>query len=528
MGIPAARHYLTHLPPVMHGESAPGYLFRAVHVGGNKRMKDLSMALVDRQVIQPPWTLPSNVDALCENLSPVFESAHQIVLKHTCLPAHLPFVAPKAIPAVHAHVYEGVKRPGLAGALGLTGLAVVSKPEMALCTACLREQTLQRGFGWWLREHALAGIGYCPHHGLPLYAGCKQCRFSQPGSRLPRLPTMRCWCGSPHKASHPLVGPHDGVVLTRMARLGLQLLEGALEGRCSAEVGMYYHLKAQQAGYAAGTRIKSVELAQRVLESYSTPVLRRLNALFEGDRSWLHKSMANRVAPNILGRNLLLFDFFGGKAPTAQDFEEASAHAGKLARAAAQRPAKTSSAHPNEIEADRRAIRAFVDAHPAASRTQVLKDLGRTVVRVRERDGLWYDQLLASRRGDSRPPNTQAQTDSYWRGLDERTCAHVLKRRAELLSLAGGYPKPMTKTALLKGAARGNELTSEKLKLMPKTAVALAQAIETTHEYKLRYAQSILQLSPTGGEAVLEAKRRTGLPLTEVDRLNQRMAVKKA
>jgi len=511
----------------MDNENAPGYLFRAVHVGGHKRMKDLVAALVDRQVIQPPWTLPSNLNALCENLSPVFESALQIAQKHTCLPAHLPFVDPDALAAVHAHVYEGVKNQGLAGALGLTGRAVVSKPELALCIACLREQTFQWGFGWWLREHSLAGLGYCPHHGLPLVAGCRECRFSQPGSRLPRLPMMRCWCGNRHKTSHPPVELGDGAVLTRVARLGLQLLEGALDGRSPAEVGMYYHLKAQQGGAAAGTRIRSVELAQRVLASYSTPVLQRLNSVIESDRSWLHICIGNRLAPNMLGRNLLLCDFFGGKLPTAADFEEANAHACRLARIGTRRSPVASPASSSEIEADRGAIRAFVQANPEATRTQVLKRLGRTVIRARERDAQWYDQLVSSRRGAGRTPNTQAQTEAYWRDLDERTSAHVLKRRGELRSMAGGYPKPMTKTALLKGAARGNELTKEKLERMPMTAEALAQSVETTHEYKLRYAQTILQLSAADGEAVIEAKKRTGLTLTEVDRLSQKMAVKK-
>ncbi len=511
MDIHAARSHLTHRPPVMDGESVPGYIFRAAHISGHKRMKDLAAALVDRQVIQPPWTYPSNLNALCENLRPVFDSAQQIVEEHTCLPAHLPFVHPAALKAVTAHIYDGVKNVGLAGALGLTGRAVISKPEMALCTACVREQTFQWGFCWWLREHSLAGIGYCPHHGQPLVAGCRRCRFSQSGSRLPRLPEMKCWCGNPHKTSHPSVGDEDGAVLTRIACLGVRLLEGALSGRGSEEVGMYYHWKAQQAGYAAGTRIKSVDLVQRVLERYSTSVLRRLNAVLETDRNWLQACLGKRGAPNMLGRNLLLFDFFGGQVPTAADFEEASEHCGKLARQSAKRGPTASNALTSEIEEDRRAILAFLEANPHASRTQVLKKLGRIVVRTRERDAQWYDALLSSRRSESRRPNTQAQTEAYWRDLDDRTCENVLRRKNELLSTAGGYPKPMTKTALLKGAARGNEMSKKLLERMPKTLEALERFVETTHEYKLRYAQTILEQPRTDGEAVMEAKKRTGL-----------------
>jgi hypothetical protein len=528
MDIHAARYFLTHRPPVMPGENAPGYVFRAVHIGGHKRMKDLVAALVDRQVLQPPWTLPSNLNALCENLKPVFASAQQIVLEHTCLPAHLPFVDPIVLDALYANVYEGVRTPGLPAALGLTGRSVVSKPEMALCIACVKEQTFRHGFSWWSREHALAGIGYCPHHGRPLVAGCRQCRFSQVGSRSPRLPTMKCWCGEPHRPSHPEVSRLDGEVLTRMARLGLQLLEGALGGRDPAQVGAYYHWRAHQDGFAAGTRIKSVELAQKVLDRYSPAVLRRLNAVLDGGRSWLHVSMGKGVAPNIVGRNLLLMDFFGGQVPAAADFEAASAHMSELTSRATSRAAPVPSADAAGVEVDRRAILAFLEEHPGASRTMVLKKLGRVVVRARERDAQWYDDLLASRQADGRKPNTEAQVEAYWRGFDERTSAHVLQRRAELLSSAGGYPKATTKTALLKGAARGNQLTEKLLERLPKTAAVLAQCVETSHQYKLRYAQTILQLSASGGEAVIDAKRRTGLPLTEVDRLNYKLGVKKA
>lgn len=527
MDIHAARYFLTHRPPVMQGESASGYVFRAAHIGGHKRMKDLVAALVDRQVLQPPWTVPSNLNALCENLKPVFASAQRIVSKHTCLPAHIPFVNPAVLPALHASVYEGQRVPGLASALGLAGRAVVSKPEMALCTACVMEETLSRGFSWWHREHALAGIGYCPHHGSPLMAGCRQCRFSQAGSRVPRLPMMTCWCGNPHKASHPQVSRVDGEVLTRMARLGLKLLDGALEGRGPSEIGAYYHWKAKQAGFAYGTRIRYNELAQKLVERYSSAVLGRLNAVIESERGWLQACMGSQIAPNMLGRNLLLLDFFDGEIPAEADFEVASAPSRKKSRRKVRSSPATRSAPVDKIEADRRVILAFLEAHPGASRTLVLKKLGRTVMRARDRDGQWYDAQLVSRQSEGRLPNTAEQVEAYWRFLDERTSGHVLQRQVELLSMAGGYPKAMTKTTLLKGAPRGNQLTQEYLERMPKTAAALAQCVETSHQYKIRYAQTILLLSPTGGEAVMEAKSRSGLPLAEVDLINQRLRIKK-
>lgn len=98
---------LTYRPPKKKSEPILGYLYRAVYAGGHVRMKDLATTLVDRQTIQPPWTVPSNLRRLCEELAPVFDSAEQIVTQHTCLPAHLPFVAPEMRTALMAHVLDG-------------------------------------------------------------------------------------------------------------------------------------------------------------------------------------------------------------------------------------------------------------------------------------------------------------------------------------------------------------------------------------------------------------------------------------
>src|SRR5664279_3280711 len=98
---------LTYLPPVMEGEHILGYLYRCMHAGQHVRMKDLATTLVQRLTIQPPWTVASHLNRLAKELWPVFPSGEHILREHTCLPAHLSFVAPEKVPRVLAYVLDG-------------------------------------------------------------------------------------------------------------------------------------------------------------------------------------------------------------------------------------------------------------------------------------------------------------------------------------------------------------------------------------------------------------------------------------
>lgn len=513
--------FLTYRPPVQKGEAILGYLYRALYTGGHVRMKDLATTLVDRQTIQPPWTVSSNLRRLRDELDPVFRSAEEILAKHTCLPAHLPFVTKQLRAPLMAHVLDGEKHPGIAAAVGLTGKAIESKPRMAMCPRCVLQDTLQHGFAYWHREHALAGISYCPHHGKPLEVGCGACRFSQIGSRQPLMPGLECWCGGRRALSQPWVTAAEGAVLTRMAAYGLQLLDGALDGCAPDEVGAYYRLCAHRAGYADATRVKSPSLAADLRRRYTPAVLARLNATLEAGCNWIQKSMGAGVAPNILGRNLLLFDFFGRRIPDATDLKQADEHVwGLLEKRRARAQRVRSDATADEIQADRVAILQYLDEHKGASRTHLLKALGRTVMRARARDAEWYDALVPVRK-DGRKPNSKEECAGYWADFDERTAVFVFTRRQELVAFPGGYPKAITKAVLLKGTPRANEVTWELLTKLPKTKETIKASVELTIEFKRRYALAILQQpAQEGVDRVMDAHKRTGLPLSEIDRLN--------
>lgn len=149
-------------PPVEVDESIAGYIFRVAHANGRARMKGMVDELFDRKALQPPWTVPSNLEMLCRKLAPVFESADQIVRDHTCLPAHLPFAKPASLPKLLGHVLRGDRAPGIASTLGLAAKGISSCAVLGTCAACAEEDDARLGFTYWRREHQLAGLGYCP------------------------------------------------------------------------------------------------------------------------------------------------------------------------------------------------------------------------------------------------------------------------------------------------------------------------------------------------------------------------------
>lgn len=512
---------LVYRPPVRKDESILGYLYRALYTGGHVRMKDLATTLVGRQTIQPPWTVATNLRMLCEELEPVFQSAEEILDRHTCLPAHIPFVESSMRARLMAHVLTGERHPGIASAVGLAGKAIESRPKMALCPACVEEDLSHHGFAFWHREHALAGLGYCPHHGIALEVGCGMCRFSQDGNRQPLMPQLACWCGNPRALSHPEVTSTEGFILTRMAGYGQQLLYGVLNGRTPEELGAYYHLCAQRAGYADGTRIKSPSLALELQRVYTPIVLARLNAGIETEQNWVVTAMGTRVAPKILGRNLLLFDFFGRHIPNAEDFEAAAEHVRALLQKRKGRtPPRALKASAQDIHAGRATIMQYLKVHKGASRMRLLRELGPIVRRARKLDAEWYSAHVPNQSVicQQTPDEISAR---YWEDFDVRTSEHVLARRQQLLAVTGGYTKAITKAALLKGAPRGNEVSEELLKKLPRTKDAIASSVESRHDFKKRRALAILQQPGQNGEdRIKEAHRITGLTLSEIDRLN--------
>jgi hypothetical protein len=311
-----------------------------------------------------------------------------------------------------------------------------------------------------------------------------------------------------------------------MTRLATQLLHGALDAAPSEHLGSLYHLKAQELGFANGTRISSPRLLEAIRLRYPASVLRRLNATLSREQNWLTTTLGTRRAPIVLGRNLLLFDFFGDGIPTAPDLRLAAEHESDIARRRASLVRQT----PLTVETDKRdsvreALLDFTAKHPGAGRKQLLKALGRTAVWAREHDSAWYEETFPSR---TKPP-VRSEGDRLLRLQlqDERAATYVEKRRRALL-VAEGQPKMLTKAVLLRGCRSAGAVTEEALSsTMSRTRQALAHSIETPLQFKRRYAKWLLLTLHNTKDRLTIVERRTGLRLSEIDSLNLQLVFRK-
>ncbi|GAO26483.1 hypothetical protein ALISP_6303 [Alicycliphilus sp. B1] len=508
-------------PPKESDESVLGHCWKASIATGSKRIKGLADYLVERRTLQPPWIVPCNLRQLYERLAPVFSSPDEILKNHTCMPALMPFVRPKHVTALLDHLLDGKHVRGIASVVGFSGRNIESRPVMALCLECVKADRARGGVAYWHREHQLPGLGYCPQHGIPLVAGCGVCQFSHPNNRKPKLPQELCWCGQPHALSHPEVSKEDGAVLTRMARMAVRLLRGALAGAGPESIGAYYHEQARKRGYSKQTYIASEKLSRDVQNAYSPQVLARLNATLGKGRNWLSVCMGQRLAPIILGRNLLLLDFFGRKIPNRLQQRHALAYQRSLeCRRDELRKPRRQDYDEGRRDEVREALLAFKQDWPDAGRTKLLQELGRVAIWARENDSAWYEEAFPSRKR-GRSEQSEEVKAAMRRELDERASEHVFSHQLRLLS-AKGQPKKLTKTLLLKGTPRGNELSWEALKSLPLTAQAVELCVETTARYKRRYAVWLLDNLPADEDLWQTVRDRTGLPLPAISRLANR------
>lgn len=515
--------FSTILMPAEVDEVMPCYVWRNSMTSGRRRMKGQVHALLGRQALEPPWIVPSNLEMLAASLRAVFSSADDILRNHTCLPALLPFARPESLPRILGHVMRGESHHGVPSMLGLAGSYIRTKPTLALCIECVRLDEERLGYAYWRRFHNLPGLTYCVHHRQPLVHGCGKCAFSHRKCRTPRLPKVRCWCGQPHVSIPSPKMPVDRAALMTLAQLAHELLRGALAGRSPTEIGAYYAMQARELGFRDGSRLRTPAIASEFQDRYSPELLRHLNAsVGDGRTNWLEVALGRREAPLALTRNLLLMDFFGARIPAAEDFERAARS--EAAAQAAKAGVKGKRADTSfDIQAARQAFEAFLLANPSAGREQLLRALGRTASNLRALDRDWYEERLASRRGHD--PLTPEKREAYGAGFDARTARHV-RAHCELLLDVQGQPKRITRRALLIGCPRGNEVTNKREKLMPLTAKALADCVESSSAYKERYAIFVLETTPADLDRHQEAKRRTGLPLERILKLVAKLILK--
>lgn len=130
-----------------------------------KRLLDVVYG--DRKVVAT-MDLPSQLSSIEMQLKPTGRFLlHTLIYRHTLLPLYGPFVdeekrqkamklmASKSSGAVHMM-------------LGISASRVLAPTRFRYCENCYKEQVLQGGEGYWVRQWYIPGLAVCAKHGKPL------------------------------------------------------------------------------------------------------------------------------------------------------------------------------------------------------------------------------------------------------------------------------------------------------------------------------------------------------------------------
>lgn len=511
----------SYFPLVMTGELILGYIYRCILASRVQSRKKVMQILVGRTSVHPPWMLPTNLKWLANCLSSVFVSGAEILNNHTCLPAHFPFIKPERLTSVLAAALEGASAQGVITALGTQGRRKRSTVSLFSCLKCILEDRVRTGIAYWHREHAVPGVYFCFRHGTALMQGCGRCKFSKSPSDHLLLPDCRCWCGEALVPVIRLENAKDARILKDISRYAAELLNGALSGRTAREVGQYFAYRVHVAGYGKDNHIDRDAFSEAVKEKYTSEVLRSLDSSVR-ESSWISEMIGRRLAPSQVGRNLLLFHFFGG-LPGSADFKQADAHWARLDK---QVPPVTVMSEESIVitrERRRRSFLAVLVVHGSCSRRELAGRYSKLVAWLSKNDRAWYEaHAPKSRRGKCRKYSSR---EEQLASMDEAASDHVNSRAQELMKTASIHPVMLTKQVLLSGFPSGNHVTYAALRSMPKTRTAIEKAIVSHRLFEERVAVLLLRkFGPLAvDKAVKEICRRTNLSKSKVFALNTKL-----
>lgn len=510
----------SYFPLVMTGELILGYIYRCILASRVQSRKKVIEILVGRSTVHPPWMLPTNLKWLANCLSSVFVSGAEILNNHTCLPAHLPFIKPERLTSVLAAALEGASAQGVITALGTQGRRKRSTVPLFSCLKCILEDRVRTGIAYWHREHAVPGVYFCFRHGTALMQGCGRCRFSGSTSGHLLLPDCRCWCGEALVPVVRLENAKDARILKDISRYAAELLNGALSGRTAREVGQYFAYRAHVAGYVKESRIDRDSFSEAVKKTYTSEVLRSLDSSVTKN-SWISELIGGRLAPSQVGKNLLLFHFFGG-LPRADDFKRADAHWAQSENHFPPSAVASEESIAMERARKRRRFLAVLEMHGDFSRRELAQKTP-AVGWLSKNDRTWYEaHAPKSRKGKCRKYSSR---EERFASMDEAASDHVNTRAEELMKTASIHPVMLTKQVLLSGFPSGNHVTYAALRSMPKTRTAIEKAIVSHRLFEERVAVLVLRkFGPLAvDKAVKEICRRTNLSKSKVFALNTKL-----
>ncbi|THE13184.1 hypothetical protein E1I69_08785 [Bacillus timonensis] len=123
------------------------------------------------------WYLPSNINALVQNIQITTLTADYIIDKHTLFPFFSSFLSNEKKSANRQNIIDG-EGQNIYSDYGLIGSSIKATKPLTHCNLCMQEDIDRYGETYWHRVHQLPGVYVCPIHRIPLLTSLKQIESS--------------------------------------------------------------------------------------------------------------------------------------------------------------------------------------------------------------------------------------------------------------------------------------------------------------------------------------------------------------
>lgn len=227
-------------------------------------------------------------------------TGERLALKHTALPVYLPF-------SDRLNLIEcACSGRALQLRLGIAPSRLTSARALRYCPECAKLDRKQFGRAYWHREHQLAGVLVCPHHGIALVATnvCPNWRHGSGGF-------VSLEKASPDIQQNLTAAELRG--LTGVAKDFQWLLDNPSHGPGCAHLHSYYRSLAHESGYRQSNGSVAVaRLRESVELHYGRRLLERIGSGLSQHRGdWLPVLIRKPRSLQQPLRHLLLLRFFG-------------------------------------------------------------------------------------------------------------------------------------------------------------------------------------------------------------------------
>ncbi|SAK55553.1 hypothetical protein AWB79_02199 [Caballeronia hypogeia] len=447
------------LLPILADEHIAGWSHRMATVNGQLALKEKGGTPTNG------WFFPRELQQTVANARGVLPSANEVFWHHTFLPVALPFVT-HAERDIIRDIIRGEHVEGAYVSSGLQRVFARERFELSWCLECL-DVDLSTGCGhpYWHLQHLIPGVDLCTFHKSRLVAPCGKCTFSNPNSRLARLPSYRCWCTAKltlkSKSSGEEAQQQSLEQLT--AEFAVQLLERPFAPYVNSKEFGRVLRNGFDGLVGAHNAVTSEWLSDWLDERLQVEDVVERCGLNGWSKTWhITALQGDRSASTLQQNACLVRSIFPSERSfrlAVQEVEKSAVHTESLSPGSAP-AAKLKSKHPVDLD-ERREMRGrlerFLKANPKATRTDFGKAAPRCTSRwLIENDSEWYNRKLPKKPPGLQPPQQAAEQLERDRLLDIKMSRQVIQRYVEIIDHPG-RPTMITETMLLSRVTRGRD-----------------------------------------------------------------------